>query len=66
MLRIAALGASVFTWVVLTLIAFPAIEGGGDSPLPQLAVAAAFVLWLGWAAAAIAYDRRRRRDIAGT
>lgn len=53
-----ALGATVFAWVVLTLLALPAIEGGGDSPLVQLAVTAAFILWLAWGAVAIAYDTR--------
>jgi len=57
-LRVAALGATFLAWLVLTLIALPLIEGGGDSPLLQLALTAAFILWLAWAAAAIAYDTR--------
>lgn len=61
MLRVAALGATVLAWLTLTLLVLPAIETGGDSPLAQLAVAAAFILWLVWAAAGIAYDRRRLR-----
>ena len=57
-----ALGASVFAWLVLTLIAFPLIEGGGSSSLLELAITSAFLLWLIWAAVAIRYDRRAHRS----
>ena len=60
-LRVAALGASFLLWLVLTLVLLPLLEGGGSSSILQLAVAAAFVLWLCWAGAAIVYDRRLRR-----
>ena len=64
-LRVVALGATVLGWLVLTLLVLPAMEADGDSPLFQLAVAAAFILWLAWAAAGIAYERRRRTGLAG-
>lgn len=63
-LRVAALGTTVLAWLALTLLVLPAIEAHGDSPLVQLAVAAAFILWLVWAAAGIAYDRSRRAGLA--
>lgn len=59
-LRLAATGATAFVWAALTLVGLPLIEGGGDSPVLQLALAAAFFLWLVWAAVALAYDRVTR------
>ena len=65
MLRVAALGASVVVWLTLALVILPAADTGrGHSPHFQTFVAAAFVVGLAWAAAAIAYDRRRRRMFA--
>lgn len=60
--RVAALGASLFGWLVLTVVALPLIEGGGSSPVAQLAVTSLFAVWLVWAAVAIRYDRRESRE----
>ena len=63
MLRVAALAVSGLVWLSLGLVVLPAAErGSGHSPLLQTFVAATFIVALAWAAAAIAYDRGRRRS----
>jgi hypothetical protein len=61
-LRVGALGASVILWLALALVILPALEGGGGhSSIVQTLLGAAYVVWLLWAVAAMAYDRRLRR-----
>ena len=57
-----ALGASLLVWLVLGLLILPAAEGADSgSPLYQQLLGAAFVVWMLWAVAAMAYDRAGRR-----
>ncbi|GAC1520531.1 MAG: hypothetical protein NVS2B6_04170 [Thermoleophilaceae bacterium] len=65
MLRVAAIWTSGIAWLALGLVVLPAMDGGsGHSPRLQTLVAAAFIVGLAWAAAAMAYDRARRRVLA--
>jgi hypothetical protein len=56
------MAASFMVWLVLALLVFPAAEGvDSGSPLYQHLLGAAFVIWMLWALAAMAFDRSRRR-----
>ena len=49
---------SVVLWLLLGLVALPAVDG---SPAFQQLFASAFAVFCLWAAAALAYDARLRR-----